>query len=255
MSRLTILFLLHCLGCAALAVELVSGPRITLEPGRAVLRWTTDTPCGGRVSHGTSPGRLDQKATGPVTAEHEVVLSGLPEAGTVYYELGSARRRLAEGSFVIGQAAAAPEPAAETVPKPLLERVLDALRPGQAAPKAATPAPAAPPAARAPPTRATWGRMDTLQDHFDRHGADFRSTSPDDYAAQAWQFLQRARNTGLPMKWDDADGTLRVYDPATRAFAAYNRDGRTKTYFRPDSPTYWQRQPGRLVRPDQLPFR
>jgi pyocin large subunit-like protein len=57
------------------------------------------------------------------------------------------------------------------------------------------------------------------------------------------------------MKWDDSDQSLRVYDPKTRAFAAYNRDGTTKTYFRPNSPTYWDRQPGRLIQPAQLPFK
>lgn len=253
MRRLLSFLLLLCLTSAAMAVELVSGPKITQEAGQATFRWVTDTPCGGRLSHGTSPGRLDQKVTGPVTAEHVLTLTGLPASGTVFYELGSARQRLAAGSFVISQAAPV-KTEAEPAPKPLLDRVLDALRPAMDRPATPPPAAKTAPPARTPPTRATWGRMDTLQDHFDRHGVDFRSQSPDDYAAQAWQFLQRARAGGLPMKWDDADDTLRVYDPATRAFAAYNRDGRTKTYFRPNSPTYWQRQPGRPIQPAQLPF-
>ena len=50
----------------------------------------------------------------------------------------------------------------------------------------------------------------------------------------------------------DAD-VLRVYDPSTGAFAAYNLDGTTKTYFKPNNPSYWQRQPGRLVKPAELP--
>ena len=45
---------------------------------------------------------------------------------------------------------------------------------------------------------------------------------------------------------DDSDGTIRVWDPKTRAFAAYNRDGTTRTYFKPGSPDYFERQPGRL---------
>ncbi|MBK8093886.1 MAG: hypothetical protein IPK32_18390 [Verrucomicrobiaceae bacterium] len=56
------------------------------------------------------------------------------------------------------------------------------------------------------------------------------------------------------MKIDDTDGTLRVFDPKTRAFAAYTRSGKTKTYFRPNNPSYWQRQPGRAVTSADLSF-
>jgi pyocin large subunit-like protein len=56
------------------------------------------------------------------------------------------------------------------------------------------------------------------------------------------------------MKLDDTDGTLRVFDPKTRAFAAYNEGGRTKTFFKPESASYWQRQPGRPVKPADLRF-
>jgi hypothetical protein len=41
---------------------------------------------------------------------------------------------------------------------------------------------------------------------------------------------------------------LRVWDPKTRSFAAYTREGLTKTYFKPGSPDYFERQPGRPVR-------
>ena len=92
----------------------------------------------------------------------------------------------------------------------------------------------------------TWGNPATLPDHFARHGSDFGATNAQDYAHLAWQFLQRARAEGLPAKVDPA-GTLRVYDPASGAFAAYNRDGTTKTFFKPGSPGYFDRQPGRLV--------
>lgn len=88
--------------------------------------------------------------------------------------------------------------------------------------------------------------METLGDHFARHGRDFNARNADDYAAQAAAFLQRAKTTGLPAK-RDADGSLRVFDPATGAFAAYNRDGTTKTYFKPGSPGYFDHQPGTPV--------
>ena len=96
------------------------------------------------------------------------------------------------------------------------------------------------------PTGRTWGRIETLGDHFARHGRDFNARNPDDYAAQAAAFLQRAKATGFPAK-RDADGSLRVFEPATGAFAAYNRDGTTKTYFKPGSPGYFDRQPGTPV--------
>jgi pyocin large subunit-like protein len=85
-----------------------------------------------------------------------------------------------------------------------------------------------------------------LPDHFARHGADFGARSPEDYAAQAAAFLLRAKAEGLPAK-RDADGSLRIYDPSTGAFGAYNANGTTRTYFKPGSPTYFERQPGENV--------
>lgn len=105
-----------------------------------------------------------------------------------------------------------------------------------------TPSPALSP----PPARKTWGKLSTLQDHFDRHGKDFDAKDPDDYAAQAWLFLQRAKSEGLPAK-RDSSGVLRVYDPKSRAFAAYNRNGTTKTYFKPRRRDYFEDQPGESV--------
>jgi pyocin large subunit-like protein len=94
--------------------------------------------------------------------------------------------------------------------------------------------------------RQTWGRPETLPDHFARHGRDFGARDPDDYAAQAHAFLERAKAGGLPAKRDH-DGSLRIYDPSTGAFAAYNPDGTTKTFFKPGSPHYFDHQPGEPV--------
>jgi len=62
----------------------------------------------------------------------------------------------------------------------------------------------------------------------------------------AWQFLERGKKEGLPAK-RDLDGVLRVYDPSTRSFGAYNRDGTTRTYFKPGRRDYFRDQPGRPV--------
>ncbi len=241
--RRVFLFLLVAL--TASAVELLAPPTVALTESTATITWRTDVACGTRVSYGTAPDKLDLKAEGPVIDTHAVSLSGLTKGATYFYSFGSARQKLGSGSFTVGDAKAV----APAAPKSILDRVRAVLTPGPTEVKPAASAPA-----RAPPTRETWGNVSSLQDHYDRHGADFQSRSPDDYAAQAWQFLQRAKAGALPMKWDDADSTLRVFDPKTRAFAAYNRDGTAKTYFRPGNASYWQRQPGRLIQPSQLPF-
>lgn len=255
MTRFVIIALVWFTAFAAQAVELLSRPIVTQEGGSATITWRTDVACGTRLSYGTGLTKLDQKLEGPVAAEHSVTLSGLTKGTTYYYEVGSARQKLGSGNFTFGSdgkpAAQAPASKAEP-PKSMFEKLVDAVRTEPPKPKPDTTTPTA---ARAPPTRQTWGRMDSLQDHFDRHGADFKSKSPDDYAAQAWLLLQRAKAGQVPMKWDDGDSSLRVYDPRTGAFAAYNRDGTTKTFFRPNSPSYWQRQPGKLIQPAQLPFK
>jgi len=247
MTRLFWIFLLVWIGSLAQAVELVGEPQIMVEAQAATLRWKTTVACGTRVNFGTTPAKLDQKIEGGVTVDHEVTLKDLNAGVTYHYSLGSARQRLSTGSFTIpgGPDTAVPER------KSILTKVLDIFTPDKK-PTSKTLASATQP--RAPPTRETWGRMETLQDHYDRHGADFQSRSPDDYAAQAWSFLQRGKAGEVPMKWDESDDTLRVFDPQTRAFAAYNRDGSTKTFFRPNNPSYWQRQPGRPIKPADLPF-
>ncbi len=43
----------------------------------------------------------------------------------------------------------------------------------------------------------------------------------------------------------DSDGVIRVYDPNTNTFGAYNHDGTTRTFVRPSSgASYWAKQPG-----------
>lgn len=224
-------------------VELIGTAQTTTTANSATVQWRTDVECGTRVQFGLNPAVLDRKAEGAVTSEHSIHLDGLAAGTTYHFSVGSARARLATGTFTTPGAApaAAPEPS-------LLRRVMNVIAPDKKE------APAVVTATKAPPTRQTWGHLDSLQDHFERHGRDFSSKSPDDYAAQAWAFLQRARTENLPMKLDDTDGTLRIFDPKTGAFAAYNGAGMTKTFFKPDNSTYWQRQPGRGVKFADLRF-
>ncbi len=260
MDRRILLLLISLL--AALpghAVELIGAPKIEVETTRATLRWNTDLASGTRLQYGKQAHQLDQKVEGPVTEAHEVVLKDLAPDTLYYYTLGSARQKLSTGSFKTTRAGDSPPPSPATVEakKSILGRVIDLIIPSEKAgvkEKAVPEVKVAPAQSRAPPARQTWGRWETLQDHYDRHGADFASRSPEDYAAQAWHFLQRAKAGELPMKWDDSDQSLRVYDPKTLAFAAYNRDGTAKTFFRPNNPSYWQRQPGRAIRSTELRF-
>jgi RHS repeat-associated protein len=90
---------------------------------------------------------------------------------------------------------------------------------------------------------ANWGNPASLADHFARRGKDFGASSADQYAQMARDFLGRAKSDGLPTKVD-ADGVTRVFDPASNTFGAYNSDGSTRTFFKPSSSTYWERQPG-----------
>ncbi len=102
------------------------------------------------------------------------------------------------------------------------------------------------------PTSQTWGRPNTLSDHFRRHGADFGARSADDYAGQASEFFQTGLQRGLPTKIDPKTGAIRIYDPSTNTFGAYNPSGTTRTFYRPDPSShgyatnwdYWQAQPG-----------
>ncbi len=92
--------------------------------------------------------------------------------------------------------------------------------------------------------RTNWGDPETLQDHFDRHGSDFGATDPEDYANRATEFLTEAHTTNLPTKIDDRGG-IRVYDPETNSFGAYNPDGSTRTFYKPTAgEEYWEKQPG-----------
>ncbi len=225
---------LLCLSTVRLgAVEITEGPTVDVSSTHAVVRWTTDVPAGTRVHFGLATTTLTSRAEGEVGTAHVAKLPGL-RPGTIYhFAVGTARYALATNSFATpGLSAAAGTPATLTPPKPA-----DTITTGKAA------APARP---RPPPTRATWAGVASLPDHFARHGADFHAQDADDYAAQAWLFLQRAKTDGLPAKRDD-DGVLRVFDPKSGAFAAYNRDGKTKTYFKPGRRSYFDDQPGTRI--------
>ncbi len=217
---------------SCLAVTLLRGPELDVTPTNAVVRWTTDGESGSRVQFGVSSGRLDRRAEGAVGTQHRVELPGLKPGTRYHFTVGTSRVPLATNAFVTPPL---PGSKPDTNAVPIVE--------SPAAPSTNA-VPATQP--RPPPSRMTWGTPRTLQDHFDRHGSDFSARNPDDYAAQAWLFLVRARKEGLPAKQDES-GVMRVFDPKTGAFAAYNRDGTTRTYFKPGRRDYFADQPGETV--------
>lgn len=208
----------------ALPVELLAPPSIQDTVTNAVVRWWTDVAAGTRIKITPSGPRLTVAKGKEPSKEHAVLIEGLQPGDSYTIVIGTARAWLATNTFIAG--AEIPRSAPATLPT----------------------AARAPPERRIipPPARETWGNLSTLPDHFTRHGGDFQAKNAEEYARLAWEFLERGRREGLPAKVDDRK-TLRVFDPKSGAFAAYNADGTTKTFFKPQSQNYFERQPGKRV--------
>ncbi|HEX3649739.1 MAG TPA: hypothetical protein VHV49_15045 [Pseudonocardiaceae bacterium] len=80
----------------------------------------------------------------------------------------------------------------------------------------------------------------TAQRHLRDHGGDFGSQSVADYEQGADNFLREAQENDYPARVD-ADGRVRIYDPSTNTFGVYDSDGTIVSYYKPSSPTYWER--------------
>lgn len=236
-ARLLVSFFIGLCGVAAFAAEISGQPKVSAVAGSSVvISWQTDVETGTRVSYGLAADQLTERAEGGVGTTHEVTVTGLKPGTKYFYAAGTARKKLATGEFttsgspvtVASPASSSPAATAPVAkPKPLIGKLFS-------------------PKTEAPPTRETWGSMASLADHFARHGGDFQAKDADDYARMAWRFGEQGKQGGLQVKVDE-DGTRRVYDPKRGAFAAYNANGTTKTYFKPNSRDYFARQPGRLV--------
>jgi hypothetical protein len=214
------------------AAVITEGPSVVFTNGtQAVIRWSTDVSTGSRVFFGESPSGMTRRAEGEQGINHAAVLPALEPGTKWYFTAGTARVRLTTNSFVVPG-----KTVREGVP-PNASWVPPTAR-------------GAEPARKVPATRETWGYLPSLADHFERHGRDFNAKDADDYARMAWEFRQRAKAEGLPTKVD-SEGVTRIYDPKSGAFAAYNRNGTTKTFFKPGSGDYFKRQPGKLVQPNE----
>ena len=81
-----------------------------------------------------------------------------------------------------------------------------------------------------------------LDEHFEKHGAEFGRITKQDYLRQA-QLLRDARAGGHVLEAVRRDGVVTRYDQQTGAFIAFNANGVIRTFFRPnDGERYWRLQ-------------
>jgi len=81
-----------------------------------------------------------------------------------------------------------------------------------------------------------------LEEHFEKHGAEFGRVTKQDYLRQA-QLLRDAKVGGPVLEAVRRDGVVTRYDQQTGAFIAFNANGVIRTFFKPnDGERYWRRQ-------------
>jgi pyocin large subunit-like protein len=97
-------------------------------------------------------------------------------------------------------------------------------------------------------TGKTWGARvgfvneRRLEEHYDKHGAEFGRITKQDYLRQA-QLLRDATVAGPVLETVRRDGVTTRFDRQTGAFIAYNADGTIRTFFKPnDGERYYRRQ-------------
>ncbi|MEP7384037.1 MAG: hypothetical protein ABI910_20325 [Gemmatimonadota bacterium] len=88
-----------------------------------------------------------------------------------------------------------------------------------------------------------------LDEHFAKHGAEFRSASREAYLRQA-QSLRDAPAEGAILEVRRPDGVISRFDRRSGAFLAFDADGTIRTFFRPnDGESYFRRQARRRPNP------
>jgi pyocin large subunit-like protein len=85
-----------------------------------------------------------------------------------------------------------------------------------------------------------------LEEHYEKHGAEFGHISKQDYLRQA-QLLRDAKAGGPVLETVRADRVTTRFDRETGAFIAFNPDGTIRTFFKPnDGERYYHRQASRV---------
>lgn len=81
-----------------------------------------------------------------------------------------------------------------------------------------------------------------LEEHFEKHGAEFGRITKQDYLRQA-QLLRDARLADPILETIRRDGVVTRFDRQTGAFIAFNPNGVIRTFFKPnDGERYYRRQ-------------
>ncbi|MGQ0584821.1 MAG: hypothetical protein ACT4O6_23035 [Reyranella sp.] len=104
------------------------------------------------------------------------------------------------------------------------------------------------PAAGTPAETRGWGTSvgfadaRRLEQHFEKHGAEFGRITKQDYLRQA-QLLRDAKVSGPILETVRRDGVTTRFDRQTGAFIAFNPNGVIRTFFKPnDGERYYRRQ-------------
>lgn len=84
-------------------------------------------------------------------------------------------------------------------------------------------------------------------DHFNRHAKDFGAKDWNDYARKSQDFFKQGQDKKFPTV-ETKDGYTKMYDPKTNSYGSYDPEGKTNTFFKPTSPTYYQRESAELVK-------
>ncbi|MEI6203260.1 MAG: hypothetical protein WCP68_15025 [Enhydrobacter sp.] len=81
-----------------------------------------------------------------------------------------------------------------------------------------------------------------LEEHYEKHGAEFGHITKQDYLRQA-QLLRDAKVGGPVLETVRADRVTTRFDRETGAFIAFNPNGTIRTFFKPnDGERYYRRQ-------------
>jgi pyocin large subunit-like protein len=81
-----------------------------------------------------------------------------------------------------------------------------------------------------------------LEEHFEKHGAEFGRITKQDYLRQA-QLLRDAKVGSPVVETVRRDGVTTRFDRQTGAFIAFNPNGVIRTFFKPrDGERYYRRQ-------------
>lgn len=109
-----------------------------------------------------------------------------------------------------------------------------------------TPAPASGAVTREAPrgwgTSVGFADQRRLDEHYEKHSAEFGRITKHDYLRQA-QLLRDARIGGPILETVRKDGVITRFDRDTGAFIAFNPNGVIRTFFKPnDGERYYRRQ-------------